>query len=73
MRKKYSRELTSKELAQIPDEDIDTSDIPELDDTFWDKARIVMPEDRMKSKSLQNLMPTWSIGSRNRGKVTKFA
>ncbi|MGK7918610.1 MAG: BrnA antitoxin family protein [Trichodesmium sp.] len=32
-----------KELQNINDSDIDTSDIPELDDKFWEKARRVEP------------------------------
>ncbi|MEA5534481.1 3-oxoacyl-ACP synthase [Crocosphaera sp. XPORK-15E] len=32
-----------KELQNIPDEAIDTSDIPELDDQFWEKAKMVKP------------------------------
>jgi len=33
-----------KELAAIPDSEIDTSDIPELDEEFWKNAKLVMPE-----------------------------
>ena len=33
-----------KELAARRDEDIDYSDIPELDKAFWDKARLVQPK-----------------------------
>ncbi|MDJ0620584.1 MAG: hypothetical protein QNJ63_28265 [Calothrix sp. MO_192.B10] len=29
-----------EEIKNIPDEDIDTSDIPELDDSFWENAKI---------------------------------
>lgn len=32
-----------KELQNIPDSAIDTSDIPELDDRFWEQAKIVKP------------------------------
>ena len=32
-----------KEIANIPDEAIDTSDIPELDESFWEKAKMVKP------------------------------
>ncbi|WP_375478416.1 BrnA antitoxin family protein [uncultured Nostoc sp.] len=32
-----------KELENIPDTAIDTSDIPELDQQFWEKAKIVKP------------------------------
>lgn len=31
------------EIAAIADEDIDTSDIPELDDEFWKNARVRYP------------------------------
>ncbi|MGH7046809.1 MAG: DEAD/DEAH box helicase [Stellaceae bacterium] len=32
------------EIAAIPDRDIDTSDIPEADEDFFGKARLVLPE-----------------------------
>ena len=32
-----------KEMSNIPDGDIDTSDIPELDDSFWETAKLVQP------------------------------
>lgn len=32
-----------KKLVKMRDEDIDYSDIPELDDSFWDTAEVVMP------------------------------
>ena len=32
-----------EEIKNIPDEDIDTSDIPELDDSFWENAKLVQP------------------------------
>jgi uncharacterized protein (DUF4415 family) len=32
-----------KEIENIPDEAIDTSDIPELDDNFWENAKMVKP------------------------------
>lgn len=35
----FKKELTARELSALPDEQIDYSDIPELDDTFWEKAR----------------------------------
>jgi len=44
MKKTYDRALTVEELASLPDSDIDTSDVPELDARFWEKARLVMPE-----------------------------
>lgn len=33
-----------KELASRPDEQIDYSEIPPLDDDFWKKARLVEPD-----------------------------
>jgi len=41
-----------KELEAIPDSEIDTSDIPELDEEFWKNAKLVMPEPK-KSVSLR--------------------
>jgi uncharacterized protein (UPF0305 family) len=32
-----------EELKNMPDSAIDTSDIPELDRDFWDKAKLVHP------------------------------
>jgi len=32
-----------EEILNIPDDAIDTSDIPELDDRFWENAKIVTP------------------------------
>lgn len=32
-----------KEIQDIPDCDIDTSDIPELNDDFWETAKMVKP------------------------------
>ena len=33
-----------KELAATPDEQIDTSDIPELGPEFWQRAKVVLSE-----------------------------
>ena len=32
-----------QEINDIPDEEIDTSEIPELDEYFWKKAKLVKP------------------------------
>jgi uncharacterized protein (DUF4415 family) len=32
-----------KEIESIPDEDIDITDIPELDEHFWEKAKLIKP------------------------------
>lgn len=44
MNKRYDKELSTEELATIKDEDIDYSDIPPLDDEFWNKAELVEPD-----------------------------
>jgi uncharacterized protein (DUF4415 family) len=42
MKKRFEKEMSLEQPSEISD--IDTSDIPELDDNFWSKARIVEPE-----------------------------
>lgn len=44
--------MTPKELANVKDEDIDFSDIPELDDSFWNNAALIEP-DKKKSITLR--------------------
>jgi uncharacterized protein (DUF4415 family) len=44
MNKRFRKELTPAEIVALPDDEIDTSDIPELDETFWQNARLVEPE-----------------------------
>jgi uncharacterized protein (DUF4415 family) len=44
--KKYTKPLTAKEIAELPDDAIDYSEIPELDEAFWQNARLVMPESK---------------------------
>lgn len=43
MKKRYEKALTIEELAALPDDQIDTSDIPELDDHFWANAKLTPP------------------------------
>ncbi len=43
MKKRYDKELTTQELIDMPDKDIDYSDIPELDKNLWAKAEIRPP------------------------------
>lgn len=43
MNKLYTHELTIAELAALPDDAIDTSDIPPLDETFWRHATLREP------------------------------
>ena len=37
-----------KEIEAIPDSEIDTSEIPELDEEFWQNAKIVMPKNYLR-------------------------
>lgn len=41
---RYAKPLTPAQIAAMKDEDIDFSDIPELDETFWRGAKLVEPE-----------------------------
>ena len=41
-----SKKQRLKEIEHIQDKDIDYSDIPELDDSFWDNAKIEYPENK---------------------------
>lgn len=45
MTKRYKKALTAKELAAMPDEDIDTSDMPELTEDFWKNAKVRYPSE----------------------------
>ncbi len=40
----YDRPLTPEQIAAVKHEDIDFSDIPELDEEFWERAVIVEPD-----------------------------
>ncbi|AFZ38263.1 hypothetical protein Sta7437_4830 (plasmid) [Stanieria cyanosphaera PCC 7437] len=43
-RKPQLTEEQELRIAELEDEDIDYSDIPELDDDFWKNAKPVMPD-----------------------------
>ena len=40
----YDRPLTPAQIAAVKDENIDFSDIPELDETFWKQAKLIKPD-----------------------------
>lgn len=42
--RKHDKPLTPKQIAAAKDQDIDFSDIPELDDNFWRNAELVEPD-----------------------------
>ncbi|WP_158925354.1 BrnA antitoxin family protein [Acidisphaera sp. S103] len=52
MKKPYGKPMTAAEIAATTDRDIDFSDMPELDDAFWQNARLVEP-DRTQSVTLR--------------------
>ncbi|PZR93751.1 MAG: 3-oxoacyl-ACP synthase [Hyphomicrobiales bacterium] len=64
MKKRYDKELGIEALAAIPDDQIDTSDIPEMGDEFWQNAKLVEPEGteqvtlRVKKSVLQTFRNT---------------
>jgi uncharacterized protein (DUF4415 family) len=41
--------LTLEEIAALPDDTIDLSDIPELDEEFWKNAKLVKPKKELVS------------------------
>ena len=43
MNKRCDKPLSPEELAALPDEAVDTSDIPALDAAFWKNASVMMP------------------------------
>lgn len=60
------------ELAAMPDEDIDTSDIPELDEAFWQNARVRFPggKERLTVRFDEDMVQ-W-FRSQGRGYQTKM-
>ena len=46
----YDSPLTPEQTAVAKDEDIDFSDAPELDETFWRQARLVEPDRTAKDE-----------------------
>ena len=41
---RHDKPLTPKHIAATRDEEIDFSDIPELDENFWRNAKLVEPD-----------------------------
>ena len=42
--RKHDKPLTPRQIAAAKDQDIDFSDIPELNDDFWRNAELVEPD-----------------------------
>ncbi len=49
MPKLYAKALSPEEIAALSDDEINTLDIPPLDATFFQNARLVMPDERTKT------------------------
>jgi len=43
MSKRYDKPLTLEQMQNLPDDQINTNDIPELDETFWANAKVTPP------------------------------
>ena len=41
---RYDSPLAPEQIVAVRDEDIDFSDIPELDESFWKRAELVEPD-----------------------------
>lgn len=41
---RYDSPLRPEQVAATKDQDIDFSDLPELDETFWRQARLIRPD-----------------------------
>lgn len=46
MTRNYEKPLTAEQLAARPDAEIDYSDIPELDDAFWQNVKVDPPRSK---------------------------
>ena len=42
--RRFDKPLAPEQIAAVKDEDIDFSDIPELDEAFWREAELVEPD-----------------------------
>ena len=56
------------EIEAMPDDQIDTSDIPELDETFFETARLVLPAGTRKKTVIMRMDEDVLEWFRSRGK-----
>ena len=54
----HDRPLTPERIGTVKDEDIDFSDIPELDEVFWREAELV-ESDRSERTASRVRHPVW--------------
>jgi hypothetical protein len=43
MPRQFDKEASPEQLAALSDDDIDTIDIPDLDERFWERAKLDQP------------------------------
>jgi hypothetical protein len=43
MPRQFDKEASPEQLAALSDDDIDTSDTPDVDERFWDGAKLLRP------------------------------
>ena len=55
-----------KRLNEMKDEAVDTSDIPELGDEFFARAKIKAPPERLKTSDLYGEVLAWFKSQRRR-------
>ena len=53
MKKRFERPLTAQDLADLPDEAIDLSDIPEVTEEMFKRGRVVYPHERKKQLTVR--------------------
>jgi len=53
MTRRFDRAMTPEELLTMPEEDIDLTDVPELDDSIWSNAQVRRPADSKSRLALE--------------------
>lgn len=53
MKRRYDTALSPDEITALEDKDIDTEDIPPLDEAFWNNARVVWPRGAKKQITMR--------------------
>jgi len=73
IKKRYKKALTSEQLSAMPEDDINTDDIPELTDEFWKNAKVRYPSEGKERLTVRfdEDMVQW-FRSQGRGYQTKM-
>lgn len=67
MSARYDSPLAPEQIAAVRDEDIDFSDIPELDEDFWTRAELVEPDRTDQITPYGSNAPFWPISRLREG------